>query len=219
MAAEATDGAEDSGGTHHPEQMPISAPRTSGEVESTFRTLPSLVLGWVVIAGGALIAISFAFTGLNEEALTPVALCLVFTAGSWIALVRPSVVLKSDGVLLRNLVTDVDVPFTHLSAVGSKWALELVDTGGTTHSSWAIPARKGIRSQLRDDKDAAIDRSGQLGNNAAAVAGVIADRWDDWREAGGRGVTTEVGVKRIPAVPAIAPLSVAVLLLIAAIVF
>lgn len=203
----------------HPETIPPGPPRTSGTIEHTFRTLPSLILGWIMLAAGLVIAVTFLVSVGGSDAVTPVAVCLAVSAGAWVTMVRPCVLLKSDGLVLRNLVTDVDVPFGHLASVGSKWALEVVDTGGGQHSSWAIPARKGLRSQMKDEDDAAVGKSGFLGNNAAAVAGVIADGWDDWREAGGRAVTTEHPVRRAPAPAAVAPLSLGIVLLVAAIVF
>lgn len=216
MAAEPVDE-----GVQHPEQMPAQAPRTEGEVIKVYRTMPSLVLGALTVGGSLAVAVTFLFGAGLTEALTPMAVMITFAAAGWMVLLRPSATLRTDGVVLRNLLTDVDVPFSHLSAVGSDWSLELVDTAGVKHSSWAIPVKRHLRPPKNIDRYAEATTKGKTreGNNAVAVAGHVQTVWQTWRRDGGRAVTTEVGVTRSVAPMAVGPILVAAVMVIGVIIF
>lgn len=58
---------------------------------------------------------------------------------------RPEVVVDDAGVLLRNLVRDVHVPWNRLERVGTRWALSLETTDGRSFPSWAVTARNRSR--------------------------------------------------------------------------
>lgn len=209
--------------SEHPERMPSEAPRSHGATIRTYRTLPSVVIGWAMIAGAAIFVGSFLISagGNVIEVLTPLAVVSVLAAATWVGMLRPAVVLREDGVLLRNLVTDVDVPFSHLEEVGDQWSLELVDGAGIKHSSWAIPVRRPMRppTTVNRDADGAAPGTKREGNHAMSVAGQVDTAWTRWRDAGGRRVSAGLGVQRAVAPGAVGPLALAGILVLAAIIF
>lgn len=156
---------------------------------TTYRTLPARITGWVilVVVAGMATVMGVVEARLGNNPLSPVAFLGVVAAIVWVVLLRPSVRLDLDGVRLSNLVTDVSVPFERLAAVEHRWALELIDTAGTKHSSWAIPVRRELRPRKDIDSYAESTTRGRTheGNNAEAVAGHVEKQWQRWKLAGG----------------------------------
>lgn len=60
----------------------------------------------------------------------------------WLFVVRPCVVIHSEGVRLVNPLRVVDVTWPVISEVRSRWALELV-VEGRRYTAWGVPADPG----------------------------------------------------------------------------
>lgn len=188
-------------------------------VVRTYRTLPSQLFGWLLVAGAVALATMLAL-GEHErrlDALTPIAVGTVVVAVVWVTLLRPSLTLRTDGVLLRNLLTDTDVPFEQLAEVSHVWAVELIDTSGRKHSSWAVPVRRDLRPKGNVDRYAESTTRGKAhqGIHAEVVAGHVRDTWQAWQRQGGT-IRPEAPVSPRPSVAAVAPLAGAVLLAVLA---
>lgn len=178
----------------------------------TYRTLPARITGWgllvvAVVVAGLLVRSARAADG---DYLVPVATLGLALALVWVVLLRPCVELSGDGVVLRNLVTDVEVPFARLREVDDNWALELIDATGRKHSSWAVPTRRDFRPRTlgEDFAESTTRARSREGVHAKAVAGEVEHRWQRWRLEGGVAETDAPAHRRV-ALAAVVPLAVA----------
>ncbi len=99
---------------------------------------------------------------------------------------RPLVAVGPDGVLLRNVLRDVRVPWPALEAVETKYALTLT-AGGRRFAAWAAPAPSrftttratpsDLRSLAWDPDDGPIPASATLRSDAGAAAALIRRFW------------------------------------------
>lgn len=204
--------------------MPASTPGRPDprlEVPHSYRTLPTRIVGWllvpVTLVVGGLTAQTEGARGAG--ALVPLVVTACVLAVTWVVLLRPAARLEADGVLLQNLLTDVWVPFERLAEVHHQWALELVDDEGTTHSAWAVPVRRHLRPPKERDLDSFADatrrtRTGR-GIHAEAVAGDVETAWQQWRREANPRAEAEVERRWSPA--ALAPLGVAAALVLLAV--
>ncbi len=187
-----------------------------------YRTLPARIVGWLMVGGAML----FGFTVIRTEAqlgrsvLLPMAVVLVVVSVVWAVLLRPHVELRADGVTNRNVVTDTHVPFSRLAEVGHQWALELIDTSGHRHSSWAVPKQREFSARRRFDDFAETTsrRRGRPGTTAMVVADDVQRAWQRWKLGGGHVEPDMPAARRwawssvLPLVLSLALLTVAVLL-------
>ena len=117
--------------------MAAAPPRATGHV---FRPRSAIV---AVVCGG-LIAIAWAWFAVHDGGWLALARELpgIVLAGTvvYAVLIRPSVEVSSACVALRNVVTDVDVPWGALAEVQTRYALTLVTADGRRFTAWAAPA-------------------------------------------------------------------------------
>lgn len=183
---------------------------------STYRTLPARITGTaIVVAALGLAAVMGTIeSNLGNDPFSPIAFMAVVAAVGWVVLLRPRVILRPDEVELRNLVTDVVVPFSRLASVERRWALELIDNAGTKHSSWAIPIRRELRPRRDIDSYGEATTRGKAaeGNNAEVVSGYLEREVQRWKLAGGVEEPGQ-GAHRTWALSAILPLGIAVVFL------
>lgn len=188
----------------------------------TYRTMPSRVIGWVIIA--VLVALAVVIGKLEADIgnnpLSPVGIMSVVAAVVWVVLLRPCVRVGEDRAELRNLVTDVVVPFSRLKSVRHEWALELYDNADQKHSSWAIPVRRELRPRRDVDSYAEATTRGKAaeGNNAEVVAGRVEQALQRWKLEGGRTEPRE-GARPTWAWTAVVPLVASLVLAVVTIVF
>lgn len=193
-----------------------SGPLT-GEVLGTYRTLPSRVIGLLMVATAAVLAVltlADVARGHDEGLLAPVALVVGIAAMAWVLFLRPRVRLRSDGVELANILTDSVVPFCAVEEITHQWALEVHDDEGRRHSAWAVPVRRELRRPGKlDDFEQTTRARGSVGTTAQGVADVAQRALQRWRLDGG-GIAGEPAARpsRRLSVPAVAVLAAAVLL-------
>lgn len=181
-----------------------------------YRTLPSRIVGWAMV-GGALV---FGFTlvraedQLGRSVLLPVAVVLTLVSVVWAVLLRPRVELRADGVTHHNVVTDTEVPFSRLTEVGHQWALELTDTSGRRHSSWAVPKQREFSARRRFDEfgETTSRRRARPGTTAIVVADDVQRAWQRWKHDGGQ-VEPDTAATRQWAWSCLVPLLVSLALL------
>lgn len=158
----------------------------------TFRTLPARVIGWGLVV--VCVVLGVLITRGEQERdlslLTPLAVMVLIIAVVWVVLLRPCVRLSRSGVYLHNLVTDVEVPYEHVDHVGNRWALEVIDTAGRTHSAWAVPARRdyGLRRPVDSYAEATTKGKSRESVHAEHVRGHVEHAVQRWQMEGG---TTE----------------------------
>lgn len=154
-----------------------------------YRTMPARVIGWTMVAGaGVLIALTVAdiVTGAHRGLAWPAALVGSVAAAAWALFLRPHVELRTDGVVLANIVTDTAVPFAVVEEVTDRWALELHDVHGRRYSSWAVPVRREwVRRTSLDDFAETTRRRGSAGVTAQGVADEVQRALQRWRLDGG----------------------------------
>lgn len=187
----------------------------SGELIGVYRTMPARILGWTMIVGAALLGALTAWdlaTGRTEGVLGAIALIGGIAAAAWALFLRPHVRLQADGVVLANVVSNTVVPFDAVDEITHHWALELHDTQGRRHSSWAVPVkRERVRRRHVDDFAETTTRRGEGGVTAQGVADVAQRSLQRWRLDGGQlSSQPHAGVRRELSWPAIAVLGVAV---------
>ncbi len=161
-----------------------------GTLIAIYRTLPARVIGWaMIVAVGAVGYIVIrGELALGRDVFFAVAsLCFVIVV-AWIFLLRPSVELRSESVTQRNILRDTVVPFCRLQNVTYQWALELIDTGGRKHSSWAIPKQRefSLRRGFDNFAETTARKKAKPGPTAQAVAGDVLREHQRWLLDGGK---------------------------------
>lgn len=168
-----------------------SSPGLDGELIGSYRTTPAIVLGWVMVAGAALLTsltVVDVLAGRADDLLTPVALICGIAALAWVLFLRPRVRVHSDGVVLHNVVSDTTVPFAAVEEITHQWALELHDTEGRRHSAWAVPVKRERvrRTGVDDFAETTTRRRGDAGRTAQGVADIVQRTLQRWRLDGGQ---------------------------------
>jgi hypothetical protein len=116
----------------------------------------------------------------------PAALVVAVATTGWALFLRPHVELRTDGVVLANIVTDTTVPFAVVEDVTDRWALELHDVDGRRYTSWAVPVRRAwVRRTELDDFAETTRRRGSAGTTAQGVADDVQRALQRWRLDGG----------------------------------
>lgn len=153
-----------------------------------YRTVPARVIGWVMVAGAGLLTVLTVVdlvTGSHRGLAWPAALVVAVAAAAWALFLRPHVELRTDGLVLANIVTDTTVPFSVVDEVTDRWALE-VTAAGRRYSSWAVPVRREwVRRNAIDDFAETTRRRGSGGVSAQGVADEVQRALQRWRLDGG----------------------------------
>jgi hypothetical protein len=102
-----------------------------------FRQRSSVALASVCGVTGLLLLLSLARDWGGYPRPLFVAWVVFGLAVAWSIFVRPAVVLDVEGVTLRNVVRDVQIPWTRLTDTTSRWNLK-VFTGDRGYTAWAI---------------------------------------------------------------------------------
>lgn len=161
------------------------------EVFRTRWAIPLTVL-WVLVAAYVVIDVIRAGNGHD----TVVALALVATVSVVIhaTATRPAVVIDDGGILLRNIVRDIYVPWSAVEDIDTEWVLT-VHTSGRKYVAWAVSARNParqrqsgssmfsgfasprLREMAADAQESAPAASGAAGQASEQVV----ERWLRWR--------------------------------------
>lgn len=112
---------------------------------------------------------------------------------------RPAVEVRPSGVLLRNVVRDVWIPWTALAGLDTRYALTLTTVDRRRHAAWAAPASgrfaaarvtdEDLRELGLDDPGDAVAASATARSDSGAAAVAVRRGWARAREQGLLGPT------------------------------
>ncbi len=120
--------------------MKQTPPETQTPPRHTYRQRSSLVLALLFVLGAVVLVGSALLSWRDHPQPLLVAWLLLGCAVAWTVFARPCVVLHQDGVQLRNIVRDVDIPWPLVSDVDTRWNLK-VWSGDDGYTAWAIAAQ------------------------------------------------------------------------------
>lgn len=194
----------------------------AGKPLRVYRTLPARVIGWSMVGAAVVLTVLTVVDvagGHQSRVLAPVALIAGVGAAAWVLFLRPAVTLYADGVHLTNVVTETTVPFAAVEEVTGRWALELRDVRGRTHSAWAVPVRRDmVRRRSIEDFAETTRRRGREGVTAQGVMDEVLRAMQRWRLDGGERPGEQAEVHRRPSWPALLVLVLALALAVGALV-
>ena len=120
--------------------MKQTPPETQSPPRHTYRQRSSVLLALFFVVGAVILVVSALLSWGDHPQPLFVAWLLFGCAVAWTVFVRPCVVLDQDGVHLRNIVRDVDIPWPLVSDVETRWNLK-VWSGDDGHTAWAIASQ------------------------------------------------------------------------------
>jgi hypothetical protein len=123
-----------------PKDMKQTPPETQSPPRHTYRQRSSVLLALCFVLGAVILVVSALLSWGDHPQPLFVAWLLFGCAVAWTVFVRPCVVLDQDGVHLRNIVRDVDIPWPLVSDVETRWNLR-VWSGDDGHTAWAIASQ------------------------------------------------------------------------------
>ena len=154
----------------------------SASTSKTFRQRSSQLLALVFIAAALILIASMLRSWSTDGSPLFLSILLLGIAGAWALFLRPAVVVDQQGVTLRNIVRDVEVPWQELTDVEARWNVK-VFAGERGYTAWAVS------SQLERPKSAGGGIFGG-GLGQGALARYTRELTSGAAEPGGRKVTT-----------------------------
>lgn len=109
-------------------------------MKHVYRQRSSLGLAAVCAATGVILLLSLARNWAGYPRPVPVAWVVFGLAASWVLFVRPAVLVDAGGVTVRNVVRDVQISWTSLTHVQTRWNLK-VFAGDRGFTAWAISSQ------------------------------------------------------------------------------
>lgn len=105
----------------------------------------NVVVGWVGVVLGILLATAASFSSGRSLLMVAVALALL----SYCVMVRPSIRLTSDAVVVSNVLREVTLPWEGISHARSRGSLTIVDNDEHVTTVWAIGSQKARNDSAR----------------------------------------------------------------------
>ncbi|HET8601224.1 MAG TPA: hypothetical protein VFL99_12920 [Segeticoccus sp.] len=127
----------------------------------TYRQRSSELIGWacMVIAVVLLVMTAVSWTG-SHPSIVFIAWVCFGAAVAWSVMLRPCLELSQHGVLMRNVVRDVRIPWTQVDDVEQRWNVKVYTPEDRGYTAWAIAAQPdrprrsgfgfGFGARLRD---------------------------------------------------------------------
>jgi hypothetical protein len=113
--------------------------RTS-TTEQVFRQRSSLGLAAVCVVTGLILLVSLARNWADYPRAMFASWVVFALAVTWSVFIRPAVLLGVEGVMVRNVLRDVYIPWAALTEVKSRWNLK-VFAGDRGYTAWAISSQ------------------------------------------------------------------------------
>lgn len=112
-----------------------------------YRSGTAQVLGILTVLICAAALVSLALRGGTRDLLRFAGPVLAVAWVAWFGYWRPRVVLDDEGLIMRNVLRTVHVPWSAVREVHSRYGLR-VDTADASYNAWAVAAPAG-RDRLR----------------------------------------------------------------------
>lgn len=180
--------------------------------------MPARVVGGVIVLG-CLVAVVISLVDSRTRGIDlayPIVIAALVSSIMWMVLLRPSVELSTEGVTLRNVLRDTDVPFDRVASLSHNWAFEVTDTAGQQHSSWAIPRERQLSPRRAQDDfaDTTVRKRGRPGMTATTVVDTAERARSAWEVAGGQLLPGEHPAQQRWALEALIPLAASLVALL-----
>lgn len=136
-----------------------------------FRATPTMIVG---ILGILLIAGLCSFPivdGPADARVTATGALLLFGAIAWTTLIRPAMVYRTDSLLLRNVLYDVEIPWALVDDIEVR-QVAVVYAGETKYlcAGLSKARRHLVRGQKEGAAQSPADQAAELGNQRAVAA-------------------------------------------------
>jgi hypothetical protein len=132
--------------------------------EETFRGKLSRLIAytWFVIA--AYVVFDTVRRDEGRSLWIALSVVLLATVVAYALAFRPALVVNDNGLLIRNIVRDVEIPWPRVRGVESIWSLS-VETDQDKYVVWAVNAGNPHRAKAM--RDSPLTAFGRLGRNVA----------------------------------------------------
>jgi hypothetical protein len=121
----------------------------------TFRPRLAMLMSFVWYALAAFSGYDLVRRGEGRAVLVGIGGLALVTVIVYAIAQRPAVVADARGVLLRNVVRDVWLPWHLVTGVGTRWSLT-VDTAENSYASWALTGGGAARERRRRARGPAL---------------------------------------------------------------
>jgi hypothetical protein len=155
----------------------------SASTSRTYRQRSSQLIAFLFIAAALVLIVSMLRAWSTDASPLFLSILLLGIAGSWALFLRPAVVVDREGVTLRNVVRDVQVPWHLLTDVEARWNVR-VFVGERGFTAWAVS------SQIDRPKGATGGLFGAGFGGSSALAKLSKEDTAGAPEPGGRKVTS-----------------------------
>ena len=192
--------------------------------QHVFRQRSPLALAVVCGVTGLVLLVSTAWQWADHPQPLFVAWVIFGLALVWSLFVRPAVLLDDDGVTIRNVIRDVQIPWIRVTDVDFRWNLK-VFAGDQAYTSWAISSQVqragGTSGGMFAIRPRRLDQYAKAGATSSTpapkvtaqmVGRAIEQAIEEYAEAVAQGAVTPppdpwVRITRVPLVMAILSLS------------
>ena len=183
--------------------------------QEVFRGRWARPLAWAWFALAAVVAVDAARRGDAGDIAVIYAGLAAVTVVVYALAYRPAVVVDDAGVLLRNVVRDVYVPWPAVEDVDRSWVLA-IEAQGRRYVAWAVSARNDARQGRAAAVEASLMPRGSAHSDPPDDAsGRVLDRWARWRDQVPSGPVTVTYLWPVAGALAASLLALAVALLVA----
>lgn len=136
-----------------------------------FRAMPTMIVGVIgVLLIGALCLFPL-IEGPTDARLTAAGGLLLFGGIAWATLIRPALVYRTDSLLLRNVLHDVEIPWALVDDIDVR-QVAVIYAGDAKYLCAGLS--KGRRQLVRGPKEGAepssADQAAELGKQRAVAA-------------------------------------------------
>ncbi|KWX03577.1 hypothetical protein TH66_12040 [Carbonactinospora thermoautotrophica] len=168
-----------------------------------YRSPLSAVGGVIVLVVGAFFAVDTVLRGSGPTLWIPLAVIVLVCALAVTLWIRPALAVDPQRILIRNPFRTIEIPWSRVRDITSRYSLEVAADNGRRYSVWAIPMSLRARRKrlhhggLHDPRSAGLlGGSGRherqftpppQENHADAVARDLREYWAQVRPAPGGG--------------------------------
>lgn len=160
----------------------------------TFRHVPTMISG----LAGVVVGLTFVLAGTTRGAFSPMTLIGVAIAlTSWCVLVQPLVRLDAAGLVVRNILREVTLPWPSIARTHARGNLVIDDVEGNSTTAWGVMGQKSgmfvwLRAGLRTKENFALD----LARNPVHHGDSRQD--DSWRPVPGSYSNAKIKTEALP---------------------